>query len=341
MRGASRVRRLRRRLISRRPGPPPELVRITAEDRKYLSSLYQDTVPLPARAQEELVSDNPRLRELRQRYDALELPVLSPSRWDRGAVGTFLDLRWFRGESLFVWHYRELPRISRLKYYVYARYVQDHDHLNLLDRVTEDGMFGCWTFAYPGWEPVSRDLLQSVNEISFLDRALAVSQRESLSVLDIGAGYGRLAHRMASALPNLVDYCCADAIPEATFLSEWYLKFRGCSPPARVVALDEVEALRPGGFDLAINVHSFSECPLEAVDWWIAQLCRLEVPYLLLVPNEPEELLSLEGDRSRQDFGRSLARAGYVLERREPVIADPAVRELIPLEDCFHLFRRQ
>lgn len=341
MRGASRVRRLRRRLVSRRPGPPPELVRITAEDRKYLSSLYQDTVPLPPQADAQLVDDNPRLVELRQTYERLDLPVLARSRWDRGAVSTFLDLRWFRGESLFVWHYRELPRISRLKYYVYARYVQDRDHLKLLDRVIEDGMFGCWTFSYPGWKPVSRDLLQSVNEISFLERSIGISKRPNLSVLDIGAGYGRLAHRTASALPNLVDYCCADAIAEATFLSEWYLNFRECSPPTRVVSLDKLDALEPGSFDLAININSFSECPLEAVEWWIDLLVRLEIPHLLLVPNEPEELLTLEADRSRRNFGESLTRAGYELEHREPVVDDPAVRELIPLNDCFYLFRRR
>lgn len=341
MRGAARVRRLRRRLVPRRPGPPAELVRITPEDRKYLTSLYQDTVPLPPRAEAELIPGNPRLVELQRTYEALDLPVLARSRWDHGAVGTFLDLRWFRGETLFVWHYRELPRISRLKYYLYASYVRGRDHLGLLDRVLEDGMFGCWTFDYPGWNPVSRDLLQSVNELSFLDRVLGVSERRTLSVLDIGAGYGRLAHRTTSAFPNLVDYCCADAVPEATFLSEWYLNFRGCSPPARVVPLDRLDELTPGSFDLAVNIHSFSECPLEAVEWWINLLVRLEVPYLFLVPNEPEELLTLEPDRSRRDFAASLARAGYVLEHQEPVIDDPAVRDLIPLHDRFHLFQRR
>src|SRR5579859_8114425 len=158
MRGTARLRRL----VSRPepPGPPPELVTITAEDREYLTKLYQDTVPLPAEAQE-LVSDHPDLIELRGAYEALDLPVVLRSRWHEGAVDTFLDLRWFRGETLFVWHYREIPRISRLKYYVFARDIRDRDHLGLLDRLEEDGMFGCWTFSYAGWPDVSRDLLQS------------------------------------------------------------------------------------------------------------------------------------------------------------------------------------
>jgi SAM-dependent methyltransferase len=339
MRGTARLRRL----VSRPqpPGPPLELITLTPEDREYLTKLYQDTVPLPASAME-LVPDHPELVELRQAYQALDLPVVVRSRWHEGAVGSFLDLRWFRGESLFVWHYRELPRISRLKFYVYARYVRDHDHLGLLDRLEEDGMFGCWTYSYPGWPEVSRDLLQSIVEISLLDRTIQISTRPELSVLDIGAGYGRLAHRMTTALSTVVDYCCVDVVPEATFLSRWYLEYRGCSPRARVVRLDRIEAeLEPGAFDLAVNIHSFSECPLAAIQWWINVLVKLNVPYLLVVPNEPQELLSTEPDGERQDFSGALAAAGYLLERREPVIADPAVQELIPLRDQFHLFRRK
>ncbi|HEY1523456.1 MAG TPA: putative sugar O-methyltransferase [Solirubrobacteraceae bacterium] len=339
MRGAARLRRF----VSRPepPGPPAELVTITAEDREYLTKLYQDTVPLPTAAQE-LVPDHRELVELRAAYESLDLPVVVRSRWHEGAVGSFLDLRWFRGETLFVWHYREIPRISQLKYYVFARYVLDRDHLGLLDRLEEDGMFGCWTFSYPGWREVSRDLLQSVNEISFLDRTLQVSQRSDLSVLDIGAGYGRLAHRMATALPGLANYCCTDVIPEATFLSRWYLAYRGCSPPARVVRLDRIESeLEPGSFDLAVNMHSFSECPMAAIQWWVDLVARLEVPYLLIVPNEPQELLSTEPDGSRRDFSPILTTAGYALEHREPVIGDPAAQELIPLRDHFHLFKRR
>jgi SAM-dependent methyltransferase len=337
VRGAGRLRRL-----LGRPEPANNgAASLTAEDREYLTRLYDDEVPLPPGADEELVAWNPELVELREAYSSLTLPVLARSRWDEGAVDSFLDLRWFRGETLFVWHYRELPRVSELKYFIFARYVRDRDSLGLLDRLEEDGKFGCWTYSYPGWRRVSRDLLQSVNEISFLERELTISQRQSVAVLDIGAGYGRLAHRMAVGLPNLTDYCCTDAIPEATFLSAWYLRHRRCAPPARVVRLDRIPTeLTPGTFDLAVNMHSFSECPLEAVRWWIALVARLEVPNLLIVPNEADELLSTEEDGSRRDFAPALADAGYTLIRREPVIDDGAIRELLPLNDHFYLFTR-
>jgi putative sugar O-methyltransferase len=336
------VRGLLRRLAGRTDGaaqPVPELVELTEEDRRYLTSLYDDSVPLPAGAEERLRPDHPRLVELRAAYDAVDLPVRVPSRWSAERVEGFLDLRWFRGETLITWHYRELPRISRLKYYVMLRYVAERDQTGLLGRLSEDGAFGCWTFEYPGQARVSRDLLESVNELEFLERELGLAARESFSVLDIGAGYGRLAHRMATAYPKLRDYCCVDAIAESTFLSEYYLEFRGVAPPARVVPLHEVEAsLQPGSFDLAVNIHSFSECTLQAIEWWVELLARLRVPELVIVPNEPTELLSFEPDGSRQDFAPALAAAGYELTTREPVYADPAVSDLVALGDHFHRF---
>ena len=332
-----------RRLAGRATAPPqplPELVQLSEEDRRYLTSFHDDSVPLPAGAEERLRPDHPRLAELRAAYDALDLPVRVPSRWSPERVEGFLDLRWFRGETLITWHYRELPRITRLKYYVMLRYVAERDRTGLLERLDEDGLFGCWTFSYPGYGRVSRDLLESVNELEFLERELSLSTREGFSVLDIGAGYGRLGHRMASAYPGLRDYCCVDAIAESTFLSEYYLEFRGVAPPARVVPLHEIDAgLEPGAFDLAVNIHSFSECTLEAIAWWLERLAALRIPNLLIIPNEPDQLLSLEADGTRKDFAALVAQAGYEPAASEPALDDDAVRELVGVEDTLHLFR--
>jgi hypothetical protein len=337
------VRRRLRKLL----GEDPELelvrqfVRVSDDDRAFMTTRHDERVALPPGAREDLRADHPRLADLRARYAALDLPpVRVPSRWTRERVEGFLDLPYFRGETLITWHYRELPRITALKYFVYRRHVADRDGGGLLERLGEDGAFGCWSYEYEGYGRVSRDLLESVNELCFLDRALGLSARERLSVLDVGAGYGRLAHRMVSAWPNVADYCCVDAIAESTFVSEYYLRHRGVAPPARVVALDEVDReLEAGAFDLAVNIHAFSEIPLEAIVWWAELLARLRVEHLLVVPNEADRLLSLEPDGARRDFAPLLERAGYELVAREPVIDDPAVRELVGVEDAFHLFR--
>jgi SAM-dependent methyltransferase len=333
------ARRLRRLVRPRSVEPHPDVVRLTPEDRRYLTSFYDDSVPLPPGAERILTSRNPRLQELRDTYARLELPVTAASRWNASAVESFLDLRWFRGESLITWHRRELPRVTSLKYFVLMQYVASRDSLDMLRRLGEDGAFGCWTFDYPGWPKTSRDLIESVNELSFLERSLTLSERERFSVLDIGAGYGRLAHRAVAAYPHLRDYCCVDAVPESTFISEYYLHHRGVAPRARAVSLDRVGAeLLPGAFDLAVNIHSFSECTHAAVEWWVAMLRRLEVPWLLVVPNEPDELLTLEPDGERRDFRGLIERAGYRLASSEPVVDDPAVREVVDLHDHFYLF---
>jgi hypothetical protein len=54
-------------------------------------------------------------------------------------------------------------------------------------------------------------------ELYFLDNHLDIASRENVCILDIGAGYGRLAHRTVTALPN-VRYLCTDAVAVSTFI---------------------------------------------------------------------------------------------------------------------------
>ncbi|MBI2382591.1 MAG: putative sugar O-methyltransferase [Gammaproteobacteria bacterium] len=316
------------------------LFTLSPEERRYLTSPCDIRSPLPAGAVDELRDTNPRLQRLRETHAGAGHPAVTHSRWRSDFVRSRLNLLYFRGESPIVWHYRELPRATRLKFFIYLNYLRERDPRRLLQTLEEDGAFGCWTFEYPGYRRVSRDLLDSVNELNFLDRRFGLYERQGLRVLDIGAGYGRLAHRMIAAVPGLADYCCVDAVPESSFLCEYYLRYRGCTPPARVVTLHRVATeLQPGSFDLAINIHSFSECTLQSVEWWIGQLQRLRVRHLLIVPNDPTDLLTTEVDKTRKDFLPALEGAGYQLVHREPCFDDAAVRGLMQVDDHFHLFR--
>ena len=315
------------------------LVRVE-EGGHHLVSRVDDRRPIPPDA--DPVAGVDRLDELRRRYAAVDAPVTEHSQWDDVTVRPQLDLRYFRGDSPIMWHYLEEPRVTRLKYFAYLAHLEQRDTLRLFERLEEDGAFGCWTFDFPGRPTVSRDLLDSVNELLFLDRHVGLADRSSLRVLDVGAGYGRLAHRMATAVPGLVDYCCVDAIPESTFLSEHYLHHRAVVPPARVVELPDVDdVLADAAFDLVVNVHSFSECTHAAVAWWAERLAAVAAPWLLVVPNEPTELLTTEVDGTRRDFSGLLRDAGYELAVREPVLADPALRELLAVHDHFHLYRHR
>ncbi len=297
------------------------------------------SIPLPGGAEEELRYDNPRLLELRTAYDALDWPVVTHSRWRREGIESWLDLAWFRGETAYVHQYRDLPQLTPYRYFVYLQYLESGDGARLFDVLDEDGLFGCFSFEFPGHKRCSRDLLDSVNELLFLDEQLGFLGSDGARVLDIGAGYGRLAHRGLVANPKVQEWTCVDAVAPSTFLCEWYLRFRGATPPARVVPLYDVPAL-VGPYDFACNVHSFSECTLDAIRWWVDQLVRLEVPTLFLVPNEEEGFLSTERDGRRLDFLPVLEAAGFQLEVDRPAISDPAVRELFGVHDRHTLFRR-
>lgn len=300
--------------------------------------LHSSACSLPTGAAEVLREDNPRLVELRESYSRLEWPVCTHSRWQPRNVSSFLSLRYFRGDTVYLWHYRDSDELARLKYYVYLRYLTDRDTPGLLERLDEDGAFGCWTYEFPGQKTCSRDLLDSVNELLFLDRHLSILQAGTVSILDIGAGYGRLAHRASKAIECLSAYCCVDAVPESTFLCEYYSSFRSVAPPVRVVPLPEVPHLLPGQFDLAVNVHSFSECPLAAIEWWMRLLAKFRVPRLFLVPNEQTGFLSTEKDGSRKDYLPLIEASGYRSVAEEWAFDDPALRQAIGIADRFCLF---
>ena len=307
----------------------------------YLQQRYDPSVPLPPDAADVLRADHPDLVALRATYAALDWPVTAPSLWSEEVVGRWLDMQWFRGDNPYVWHYRESERASELKYFTYLTYVLGRDPHGLVERLGEDGAFGCWTYRYEGYPACSRDLLDSVNELYFLDRAVDILTRPRIAVLDIGAGYGRLAHRCSQAVPGLSDYVAVDAVAESTYLCGYYCRFRGVIPPVEVVPLPRVPELQPGRFDLAVNVHGFSEMPLAAVRWWIDQLVRLEVPALFVVPNEDVGFRTLEQDGSREDYRSLLEDAGYGLTLEEPSLGDPAVRALVQVHDRFCLFTRR
>jgi SAM-dependent methyltransferase len=313
----------------------------TPEEWRTLAQAWDDRTPLPAEAAQRLRADHPRLLELRQAYAPYLARFGLPWQWEAGRLDNELNLRYFRGESPYVWQYRDLPRVSRLKFYIAAQYVRSRDTHGLLARLgDEDGAFGCWRYAYPGFGAVSRDLLDAANELLFLERNMGLLTRPDLRVLDIGAGYGRLAHRMAQAVPGLRDYCCVDAIPESSFLAEYYLAWRGVAPPARVLPLPDFDTQEfESRFDLIVNVHSFSECTYAALEYWFGRIAQLQAPYLFIVPNDPEAFLSTEGDGSRRDFRPLIEAAGYTQAASEPVYADAAVRELMGIEDRFYLFR--
>lgn len=310
--------------------------RLTAQERADLAA---DPPAPPPEVAARLRGDHPRLQVLRAAYAASGLPAVTSSVWDEEHVDADVALDRFRADNMYVWQQRQLGASIRVKQYLLYRDVADRDELDLLSRCHEDGAFGATTFTYAGCPPISRDLVDSVNELNLLDRQLDLRARPGLRVLDIGAGYGRLAHRAATGLDGLGRWDCVDAVPASTFLCEFYLRHRGVDDRCRAVPLTEVEGLA-GPYDLAVNVHSFPEMPLVAIRWWLDQVDRLAIPHLFVVPNHQDQVWSHEADGTQEDVRPELEARGFRLAHAEPVVATPAIRELTRVHDHFLWFTR-
>lgn len=304
----------------------------SVEDRREERVDPRAPAPPPG-AEEILRPSNPRLAELARRYRGH--PAAAVSRWSALRLEGEVDLARFRADSQYLYQTRGTPDAA---YVLSADYVARHGKLDLLDRLEEDGAFGARTLRIEG-RLVSRDLLDSALEIEALAEWLGAERLRRARVLDVGAGYGRLAHRLCGWSPDL-EVVATDAVPLSTFLCEYYLELRGCAG-ARVVPLDEAEtALGAGGFDVAVNVHSFGEAPLGAVSWWLEQIAAAGVPRLLIVHGE-EELFALESDLSRSHYDTALGDLGYRPVWRRPKYArsEPVQRFGI-FPSWYHAFER-
>ncbi|MBM7516568.1 putative sugar O-methyltransferase [Nocardioides nitrophenolicus] len=316
------------------------ITRMNDESRRYVEITHNDDVPLPAGAEHELRPDNPALDELEAAYDALGVAAAAHTQWRQSFLKKNLSLAWFRGDNAYVWQFRQLGSSARIRMYLAMLDVLERDRLGLFGKLSEDGLFGAFTFSFGDRPPISRDLLDSINEINYLDDQMGLASIEGLRVLDIGAGYGRLAHRMSTALPNLAAYDCIDGVATSTFLCSYYTRFRELPDSVRVVRLDEYQTLGER-YDVAVNIHSFSECSHDAIRWWLDRIAERDIPWLLIVPNTPDELRSTEADGSMEPFRQDVLDRGYELVDDRPIHQSDELRELIDLHDRFYLFKRK
>ncbi len=287
---------------------------------------------LPTGASEYLVMNNPMLRDLSMRYEAFDNRVTTPLKWTESFVNPD-NMLYFRGNNPYVWQLKGM-NTNRVAYALTAYYARSIDTLGLLDRLEEDNFFGAITYAIAD-KAVSRDLLDSIIEYYFLEKHLNISTATKLTILDIGAGYGRMAHRMAAALPNLSEYLCVDAYPISTFISEYYLQFRNLDSKVKVIPLDEIEiALAARSVDIAVNIHSFPECRISAIEWWLSLLAKHRVQYLMIVPNIGDSLQTHDG----HDFKYLISKHGYKQIAKEPKYRDPVVQQYALMPVYHYLF---
>jgi putative sugar O-methyltransferase len=280
---------------------------------------------------------NPRLIELKRRYSGFDPEVVTHGVWKEGVIGA-PDLTHFRRDNQYVWQRgRDFNELSyALTYYSLKASPSTADILNRMD---EDALFGVHLFQVDD-HPVSRDLLDSVREIDFIRNHINL-ENPGTSILDIGAGYGRLVYRLSQVAPPNVRIYGTDAIAESTFLSEFYLRFRG-APHAAIVPLDEVEAFIKGAsINLATNIHSFSECMPDAIEWWVRRLAAGGVANLLVIPNHVDQKTRRCLTTTGADMELIFERYGYKVRVREPRFKDPLVQSYGIAASLISLFELQ
>ncbi len=241
-----------------------------------------------------------------------------------------INLEKFRGDNDYIWQTRGFNPDSILLSYIYVELFDKHKLLNIIN---EDGSFGVETteFLSRKW---SRDLADSTLEISYLIDCLGSEYLAKARILDIGAGYGRLALRLHQIFPE-ASLSCTDGILFSSMLCEAYTKEMSKSGTIRVLTLKDLD-LNTDQFDIAMNIHSFPEMSSESVAWWLSMLNAKNVTYLFIVPNGKEVTLN-----DGTDLIPLFNHYNYFVVDQRDKYEIPFVDENTPYNSRYFLFKRE
>jgi hypothetical protein len=232
--------------------------------------------------------------------------------WNEKHLNNF-DVMKFRGDNVYVWQTRVFQEIHFFVSYLFALKM---DKLGLHNTLIETGSYGVETFNFDG-KLVSRDLIDSIIEINYLDKKLQFSKSSNFHILDIGAGYGRFAKRIQEGFSD-IEVSCIDAIPLSTCLSKVYLENEIATGKVTVHQLNTLNVIKEGDINLAVNIHSFSEMSLPSVVSWVNFLVEKKIENIFIVPNGSGLALN-----DGTDFGGIFLEAGYRIASVDDKFGDP------------------
>jgi putative sugar O-methyltransferase len=233
-----------------------------------------------------------------------------------------------------------LNTIQRHTYRLYVCFVwtimEDLDRHNLRLKITEPQV-GNPLPVMLGTKLLSQDLATSIMECNLI--ADLVQNLRSPRVAELGAGYGRLAHVYANALPG--QYFIFD-IPPALSVAQWYLEQTlGAQRVFRFRRFDRFDDVRneldrasvalftsnqiskfPAHyFDVMVSISTLPEMRHDQVDFYLSEFERLSRGHIFLKqfttwrnPNDGTEL-SRENYRFSSDWS-------LMLDRTDPVISE-------------------
>lgn len=171
------------------------------------------------------------------------------------------------------WQGVDWPPLERWFYTLAVRllweYASHHDRLGVT-RLAEPELGDPLPVRWRG-RLISQDLANSALEVSAL--ADGLEGREPTSILEIGAGYGRLGHALLSLFPS-ASYTVVDIEPART-IAEWYLSRLFPTRNLRFMTPDEAVALPDGSISLALSVSSLQEMTASQVGDYLQLLDRV------------------------------------------------------------------
>ncbi len=201
--------------------------------------------------------DDATLLELEQQYSQHPLSYLGY--WHQWQDFVKAALPMFAGECIYLAQHYNQSEFERVANWL-LKQCQTID----LKRSTVDCQHGARA-VLTSLGLVTRGFLDAQVEIAFIERTLDLSGK---TVLDIGAGYGRLAVYINDAAPTSQIYC-VDAVPISTYLQRFYTSLY--APAVKVLTLRDFDRFQEP-IDLTINVHSWSECSLAQISSWVSRL---------------------------------------------------------------------
>lgn len=131
---------------------------------------------------------------------------------------------------------------------------------------------------------VTRTWTDSNVEYNFLLRHLGQEMLQNATVLDVGAGYGRLAVSMS---PFVKRYVTVDSVSISVACCKDYINTWSSASNIEVLSVEDLYLMyklnKTPVPDIAINIHSWNECTLETIEEWLQTLVELRTKFLFTV----------------------------------------------------------
>lgn len=262
------------------------------------------------------------------------IPVEPPpsevhSLWDPEFVAAGVSEANFRAHGPYLW--QSGVTVESLREAMAAMASSAREVIPLME---EDGAFGAVVHEIDG-QQVSRDVLDSAMELTHFQ---AMTNTPAPAVLDIGSGYGRLAHRASEIWPEST-WLCADGVHKSNEICRYYLSDYRKTENHRIVEATQLPSMQLGQIDLAVAVHSLPEMPARWATWWLDVLRQVSCPVLVVITDMDKGLSTWESDWSKRDLLKMIREYGYVSIDVRPKYLMPTGVDGLLYPDMYHTFK--